>query len=285
MQGSVLVTKEGEGHTAYFAAGRTSHLDGGIRLHGVDILTGQSRCNATVSMTTEGDHTIKTRSLPDILSLQDDSLYMRDLRLNRRLGLNDAKQRHLYAPGGLLDDSWWHRTYWIYGTSMMSGYGGWPRVGNVTPAGRLLVDDGGDVLYGYGRMAYRAGAGHVSPNAAGDYKLFAEVRNPKKKSQPAEGKNKKRGPQGRREFKWSGKLPFVASAMVLSRNAILTAGGRDLPGATPAPGPGTLHIVSRAEGSKLAECVLPAPPVLDGMALTGSVILVSTVDGKVVCLR
>ena len=41
---------------------------------------------------------------------------------------------------------------------MMSGYGGWPRVGNAVPAGRLLALDGGPFIYGYGRMAYRAGA-------------------------------------------------------------------------------------------------------------------------------
>ena len=40
VHGSVLVQND----TAYFAAGRSSHLDGGIRLYGLDAATGQLRC-------------------------------------------------------------------------------------------------------------------------------------------------------------------------------------------------------------------------------------------------
>jgi hypothetical protein len=29
---------------------------------------------------------------------------------------------HLFAPRGFLDDTWWHRTYWLYGTAMEGGY-------------------------------------------------------------------------------------------------------------------------------------------------------------------
>jgi hypothetical protein len=41
--------------------------------------------------------------------------------------------------------------------------------------------------------------------------------------------------------------------------------------------------VSAADGKKLAECVLPAPPVFDGMSAAGGRLFVSTTSGEVVC--
>jgi hypothetical protein len=286
VHGAVLVDPKpaGTGPTVYFAAGRTSHLDGGIHLYALDAETGEPRHSAVITADdkADGPGVIQARALPDILSMQDGNVYMRHLRFLPRLSRQNKSLPHLYAPGGFLDDSWWHRTYWIYGVRMMSGYGGWPQIGNVTPSGRLLAFDGGEMIYGYGRMAYRAGAGHVRPDAAKDYKVFAEVRSPAPRP---EDTKRKRGPQGRREFTWSEPLPFVARALVLARDAVLLAGGDGLPGTDADGAPGTFQIVSRADGAKRAACRLPAPPVLDGMALTGRGVFVSTIDGKVVCLK
>jgi len=170
---------------------------------------------------------------------------------------------------------------------MMSGYGGWPRVGNMVPSGRLLVFDGGETIYGYGRMSYRAGAGHVSPDATKGYRLFAELRAPKPKPKPkapAKGK-KQRAPARRREIKWSANLPFLARAVVLTRDTLVVAGGNALTETAQEHGPGRLWVVSREDGTKLAGCELPAPAILDGAALTGSGLYVSTIDGGVVCVR
>lgn len=285
VHGAVLVDREASGGkaTVYCAAGRSSHLDGGIRLYALDAETGEPRHTATITADerADGKNVIKAAALPGLLSMQDGNVYMRHLRFLPRLSRQNKGLPHLYAPGGFLDDTWWHRTYWIYGTRMMSGYGGWPRIGNVTPAGRLLVYDGGEMIYGYGRMTYRAGAGHVRPDAAKDYKVFAEVRSPK----PGPEDKKKRGRGGRREITWSEPLPFVARALVLSRDALLVAGGDGLPGTDADAAPGTFQIISRQDGGRRAACRLPAPPVLDGMALTGGGVLVSTTDGKVVCLK
>jgi hypothetical protein len=168
---------------------------------------------------------------------------------------------------------------------MMSGYGGWPQIGNVVPAGRLLAFDGGELIYGYGRMTYRAGAGHVHPDAAKDYRLYAEVLAPKPKpKEKAEAKKKRRGPPGRREIRWSTSLPFVARSMVLTADALLIAGGQSLTESAERHGPGTCWIASREDGARQAECRLSAPPVLDGMALADSGVFVSLIDGSVVCL-
>jgi len=38
-------------------------------------------------------------------------------------------------------------------------------------------------------------------------------------------------------------------------------------------------------GGKRTACPLPAPPVLDGMALTDAGVFVAAIDGSVICLR
>ena len=45
-----------------------------------------------------------------------------------------------------------------------------------------------------------------------------------------------------------------------------------------------IWAVSAADGKKLAECPLPAPPVFDGMAAAAGRLYISTTDGKVMCL-
>jgi hypothetical protein len=163
----------------------------------------------------------------------------------------------------------------VYGTEIRGGYSHWPDVGNRVPAGRLLAFDGGKLIFGYGRMAYRAGDGHVRPDMVRDYKLFAESLDPG----PTEGEGKKR------RIQWSTQLPFVARSLVLNRDALLAAGGKSPPEIAEGNGTGTLWVVSREDGSKKTSCMLPAQPVLDGMASTDTGIYVSTVSGALVCLR
>jgi hypothetical protein len=57
---------------------------------------------------------------------------------------------HLFSPFGLLDDTWFHRSYWVYGKSFASGAGGYYRAGRYAPAGRILSFDETSV-YGFGR--------------------------------------------------------------------------------------------------------------------------------------
>jgi len=279
VHGSVLVDDKLSGGvaTAYFAAGRSSQLDGGIRLYALELKTGKVLHQTDVDMNSRaGPGKIRQRVLPDILSAQKGAVWMRGVGVDRNLAPVKARP-HLFAPGGFLDDTWWHRTYWVYGTEIGGGYTHWPEVGNVVPAGRLLVFDGGKLIYGYGRMAYRAGDGHVRADMTKDYKLFAEVINPA----PATAKDEKR----KRRIKWTAQLPFVARSMVLSRDAVLLAGGTSPTETAARHAPGTFWIASREDGSKRTECPLPAPPVLDGMALTDAGVFVSAIDGSVVCLR
>ena len=57
---------------------------------------------------------------------------------------------HLYSSVGFLDDTWWHRTYWMYGSRFVSGWCGYFRAGKAAPSGKILVFDD-DRVYGFGR--------------------------------------------------------------------------------------------------------------------------------------
>jgi hypothetical protein len=111
--------------------------------------------------------------LPDILSSNGAHVYMRSQAIDRdgkllplerfpRTGEGhggqsfapppnqDARHAHLFSPTGFLDDSWWHRTYWLYGSRFYSGWSAYYLSGKVVPAGRILVFDD-TTVYGYGR--------------------------------------------------------------------------------------------------------------------------------------
>jgi len=280
VHGSVLV----DGDTIYVAAGRSARMDGGIRIHALDVRTGELLRKVDVRMTGGGGaNVIRQSVLPDILSIKNDTVWMRGLGVNKNLA-PVSDEPHLFAPRGFLDDTWWHRTYWVYGTKVGGGYSHWPDAGNAVPAGRLLVFDGSKYIYGYGRLGYRMGDGHVRPNGIEDYRLFAEVLAPQPQIRK-DARGEERQTPGRREILWTTNLPFVAKSIVLTRDALLVAGGQLLPDASQRDARGTLWIVSREDGAKQENCPLPAPPVLDGMALTDSGIFVSMVDGSVACLR
>ncbi len=228
---------------------------------------------------------IRQSVLPDILSFQNDTVWMRNLGVDKNLATVGSVP-HFFAPRGFLDDAWWNRTYWMYDTGMRWAYFGWRTVSSASPAGRLLAFDGSQ-FYGYGlmdRRDYRGdGEGHpgfqlqVKADATKDYVLFSEVAS----HVPAEGSWE----EWRRQIKWTAQLPFVVRSIVLTRDALLVAGGKSPTESAESHGPGTFWAASRDDGSRRAACALPAPPVLDGMALTDSGVFVSTIDGTVVCLR
>jgi len=266
VHGSVLV----DGGRVCFAAGRSSFSDGGIRLFALDLQSGKLIRKMNVQTSRGPGPKISRMMLPDILSAQNGAIWMRGMGVDKDFKPVENAD-HLFAPRGFLDDTWWHRTYWMYGAKIGGGYTHWPDAGNASPAGRLLAMDGGEMIYGYGRMAYRKGDGHVRPDMAKDYKLFAEFI-PKQ-------------PQTKRRIAWTAPLPFVARSLVLTKDAILIAGGRSPTETAEKHGPGFFQIASRKDGSKTASCRLPAPPILDGMALTKAGAFVSTVNGTVVCIR
>jgi len=171
VNGSVLV----QDGVATFVAGRSMFLDAGLRMIRLDAVSGELLSEEILdSRLPDKDGDIQSQvkvlnmpvALPDILSSDGKSLYMRsqqfDLTGKRSqatplptdpLSLSQAQQgedRHLFCPVGYIDDTWFHRSYWMYGRRYSSGCNWWHRAGQFTPAGRIMVYTDTSA-YGYGR--------------------------------------------------------------------------------------------------------------------------------------
>jgi len=158
VHGSVLVLND----TAYFAAGRSSFVDGGIRIYGVDAVTGERKYHTTIATQSprpsldkpdpgpvpaptpaKGKRTKRVKRpkpksstttpaglLIDVMHSDGQSIFMR----HQGFGLDLAKGgkgRGLCTNYGFLSDSWMHRVNWTLG-------GG---ISYKSPFGKLLVFD------------------------------------------------------------------------------------------------------------------------------------------------
>lgn len=171
VHGSVLILDQ----TIYTVAGRSNFLDGGLRLLRLDLRSGKKLSETILDETNpETGNNLQELlkvlqmpvGLPDVLSTDGRYIYMRsqkfDLAGNRlEIGpisgdfveqgsAQSGDGVHLFAPMGFLDDTWFHRAYWVNGRSFAGGHAGYYQAGKFAPAGRILVNGGGYV-FGYGR--------------------------------------------------------------------------------------------------------------------------------------
>lgn len=92
-----------------------------------------------------------------------------------------------------------------------------------------------------------------------------------------------------KKYRWTRPLPILVRAMVLAGDRLLLAGPPDLSQAADPLAAmegrrgGKLLVLSSADGELLAEYALDRPPVLDGLAVAGGKVYLSTTDGKVEC--
>lgn len=294
VHGNVLVQDD----TVYFAAGRSSYLDGGIYLYRLDPKTGRNLSETRIDSRdpktgAEPKGIIRGTNmpgaLPDVLSSDGMSVYMRHRRFNRNGIEQEQDVPHLYSSVGFLDDSWWHRTYWLVGTRMASGYGGWPTVGNVVPSGRLLVFDASNI-YGFGRNRYGTHGSHIGLGKT-NFRLFAASRRPLRVDKPTDKKQQRRGRAPAKstvKYYWSEQTPLVVRAMVLADKTLFLAGTAgteetDALAALEANKKALLFVVSSEDGKKLSEYSLESQPVFDGMAAANSRLYLSTKNGIITC--
>ena len=169
--GSVLV----ENDAVSFVAGHSVFLDGGLRFFRLDAATGRKLAEQNYDdkdPDTGGDlqDRLKTLQMPvgsnDILGSDGKWTYLRTQKIGadgKRVDIGPvsgnaieqgAAQKgegaHLFAPMGFLDDSWFHRSFWVYGKSFAGGHNGYFQAAKYTPTGRILVFDQNRV-FGYGR--------------------------------------------------------------------------------------------------------------------------------------
>jgi hypothetical protein len=221
-------------------------------------------------------------------------------------GLPPATQRvdraHLFSPTGLLDDTWWHRTYWMYGSLFVSGWNGYYTSGKTAPAGRILVFDDAKV-YGFGRKPqYYRWTTPIEHHLFAADKMASDV--PARPADAAKAGGKKPASPFKVKHHWTKDLPLLARAMVLANGTLFVAGPADIVdeeetfkqigdpavqaklteqvAAWEGKKGGMLWAVSAASGEKLAEQPLEAPPVFDGMAAAGGRLYLTTCDGRLV---
>jgi len=156
--------------------------------------------------------------LPDVLSCDGKHLYMRAVPLSRDLVIQDkAYVPHLFGSMGFLEDSWWERTYWIYGSHFYSGARGHGYAKTLYPAGRILTFDASSV-YGYQDAA-------LNPDRPG---IFRVAKDPKFIDLAAhlKGGAARGSERGKRDmpdvdiartFVWENGIPQDPKAMLLTR--------------------------------------------------------------------
>jgi len=304
VSGSVLAIDD----AVYFAAGRTSYLDGGMFLCKLEAATGRELKvqKLVAEEKTRNGGIASGGHLPDVLSTDGDSIFMRIARFDLELARRKDTVAHLWCPVGFLDDSWWHRTYWQIGVSMASGWGGWPKAGNQGPAGRLLVTDGSRV-FGFGRNQYDIPGAHLGIDGGGvwgpigkglgrwtHYRLFGATLD----AQAGKQARREAAKPAASESGWTRRIGVLGRAMVLADETLFVAGPLDavkeipheptevdpLAEALETGRRGRLLAVSAPDGKTLADHQLASPPVYDGMAVAQGRLYLSTKNGEVVCM-
>jgi len=329
VHGSVLIVND----VLYALAGRNMFFDGGLRLVRLNPRTGtlisENVMDEKDPKTGKNLQTLISAKYmpianPDIFSSDGRAIYMQEQNFNlegKRLGVAPTQPgrkspagggRHLFCQTGLLDDIWFHRSFWIYGDNCGEGWGAYAGTRRSTPCGRIMA-------FGKKRIyAYQSSPLGNMLHPRTTYTLYAADKDPAlapaPKPDPAAKRKARRG-KGRRPrgggFKrhWQAPTPgMLVNAMVLAPDRLFIAGLPDLadetkmlgylPGADDAINRqladqnaawlgkrgGLLRAVSLDDGKKLAECKLDNIPVFDGMSAANGKLFLATVDGKVVCI-
>ena len=257
VHGSVLV----QNGAVYFAAGRSSHLDGGIHLYGLDAATGETRCATTLTGPSYGvgdfeeNFRLPMGSLPDVLMGDGKLIYMGAKAFDGTL------QRQKGKPGisvrsGMLDDTYFKRVPWRYGRG---------------DYGRLLVHDSRSVYY---------------------VRMFDTLRGldptvyfiPGSQGYLLAGKN-----MGGKRNTWAERVRVRIRAMVVANGRLFVAGPPDVVdpgdplGAFEGRKGGVLYAIDAATGERLGEQTLPSPPVFNGAAAARGRLYLTQEDGSIAC--
>jgi len=326
IHGSVLI----HDGTLIVAAGRSSYLDGGIHVYRLEPETGRLLSETVIHSLDpktgdQPDGGVDLRGvLNDVLSVSGDSVYMRHLKIDFETGVDlQTGPPHLFAPMGFLDDAWWHRSYWLFGSDPVcmpptneSGWAIWARMGNMVPSGRIL-SLGEEFVYGYGRDRYPGGpSGQVRGGER--YHLFAAEKvafEPLPSNRDNQHlryggsgralglktteRDKRFGEPSLHRNVWSRPVPIFARALVLADKTLFLAGppepaelrtteltlqNLDKAEATFRGRQGaSLCLVDATDGNSLAQYELESPPVFDGMIAAWGRIFLSLEDGSLVC--
>jgi len=344
VHGSVLIHKG----LAYVTAGRSSYLDGGIRVYAINPKTGsivhKNRIDTTSATRQdavgkpfnpafhiEGAHS-------DILVSQGGYIYLSQVKFDaslkrmevpyvkpdpkltgidirkkpytapgivkERMGNRDYKtfaanevQRghngdrrmglHLLNKSSFLDDTYYNRTYWMYGRD----WPGFQHAHRAARSGQILVVGPKNT---YAVQAYPSRdrlTPRMDPGTKG-YLLLADSNDAGPVlDYAAHDKDKGIGYTRAEDPVWFKWMKLRITAMTLAKDTLFVAGPPDTvdPSDPMSAFEGrkgvSLWAVSARDGEKLSETRLPGLPVFDGMITAGGKLFVVLQDGSVVCLK
>jgi outer membrane protein assembly factor BamB len=278
--GSVLV-QEGK---CWFAAGRSSYLDGGIHLYALDAATGKIVQQQTIyspdpktgKMTPEPSANLMPGLLNDIPAAVGQSVFIRQMNVSGA----EQDESHLYSTGGYLDPTWFNRTFWRFGKAHTSGI---MVLGKEVAYGMEVYDSGSR------ETVFTPAANTVVKPGSAAYRLLCLP------LQEGNGRSTTKSPKAKAKLAgspklWQQRIPIRAIAMVRAGDVVFVAGSPDIidrqdpHGAWEGRQGGVLAAFAAADGKPLAELKLPSPPVWDGMAAAAGHLYLSTIDGSVLCL-
>jgi len=275
VHGSVLVKND----TAYFCAGRSSFLDGGLFIYGLNPVTGEilhqrqyygpyadDGFPAFVEKGNRSETEVILGTTADVMSSEGDTLYIRQRAFH--LDLTDAEAgTHLLASAGMLESRRQHREYKLVQKDF-NHRKKWTTSKTEYPTGDIIVSDGTDYYSVFGHPVNRGS----SFDPRGGYALMAKTKSADSWTS-----------------KWAVQIPITGKAMVLAGGTVFVAGAPlvfhrdDYAAAYAGRLGGVLWAASADDGTKLAEYELDVLPAWDGMAAADGRLFVANQDGSIDC--
>ena len=323
IHGSVLVT----GGTAYFTAGRSTYMDGGIRVWGVDPETGAVKYKTVLKgpfpkVPEKRDYAFYLLGAnSDVLVAEGGHIYMRQKKLTPDLkevkapvlsskGAQDVGL-HVFSTAGLLDDSWYNRTFWMYSKR----WPGFQLAQQAPKSGQLLVVDetttyavkvyylrnvhscmffpgrDGYILYADKNTTEPQIVGEPGAKKPVEWLPQSYIPRPGKwdLESPAFGRDKMIGYTRAEPPVWKKFLPIRIRAMVKAGRLLFIAGPpdvldpRDPYAAFEGRKGAVLAVVDPETGDVIRRYPLPVPPVFDGMSAARGKLFISLEDGSIAC--
>ena len=241
------------------------------------------------------------------------------------VNLQPADDAHLFCQVGFLDDSFFFRSYWTYGRRVGGGYGAWLLAGRLVPSGRILCFDDSHVYGFGRKPEYMTNASVLGYQIFSADKAVAQeaIERLRQAEAKINARSNQRNANSSdwllrsffpREmlsatnFAWWFDQPsMTARAMALTKDTLFLGGypnlidEREAYRMPDAPSVverinqqaeaiegrygGVLWAMAKADGQLSARYRLPSVPVFDGLAAADAALFVSTIDGRVLCLR
>jgi len=308
VHGSVLIFND----IVYAVAGRSSNLDGGLRLFALDPMTGAVEASSTLftEQTVQADYYEGVNN--DILTTDGQQIFLKHMRIDKdtlavarqlwwnfsgpdgklknynkdpiNLPAEDTRTTELSCSAGFLDDE-------LFGRAHM-------QLDRAELCNRICFD--ADRSYG---IRHSIGAGHFQfyVPGSGGFPVLCFDRNrqtqePKKFPQeptvtdpmPSLAGSKLRGrAPADHGLLWHKRVPLRPSALIAAGDQLILGGGPDIFDADdPLKSPewragGLLYILSRNDGKTLQTVKLSAPPIHEGLLAIPSGLFACLRDGHV----